>query len=80
MAVRNWWIEADIDGRRTELSGGPRAKTGGFTLRIYQRNCGAIMTAARIEGFAKDNGDLILRIHAPEAEDHPTNVSVMTSR
>jgi len=42
MAVRNWWIEADVDGRKTPLSGGPRSKDGGFQLTIYQRVKGNI--------------------------------------
>lgn len=37
MALRNWWIDCDIDGRKTPLCGGPRARDGGFILRVYQR-------------------------------------------
>lgn len=37
MAVRNFWIDANIDGRLTELSGGPRDKTGGMDVTIKQR-------------------------------------------
>lgn len=48
MAVRNFWIDADIDGRQTELSGGPRAKDGGMSVIIKQRDAGAITTALRI--------------------------------
>ena len=29
MAVRNFYVEADIDGRQTMLGGGPRNKDGG---------------------------------------------------
>lgn len=35
--VRNFWFEADIDGRDTSMSGGPVAADGGMTIRIYQR-------------------------------------------
>ena len=28
MAMRNFWIDVDIDGRKTLLSGGPRTKDG----------------------------------------------------
>ena len=48
MAVRNFWVEADIDGRQTMLSGGPRAKNGGMDVTIYQRDEGSIKTAVRI--------------------------------
>ena len=60
MAVRNWWIEADIDGRRTNLAGGPRNKDGGFELRIYQRDKGGINHIGYIYGRSDNRGNLIL--------------------
>ena len=54
MAVRNFWIDADIDGRQTVLSGGPRAKNGGMTVVVKQRNEGAIVNAVRLECYEKD--------------------------
>lgn len=60
MAVRNWWIEADIDGRKTLLSGGPRNKDGGFRLTIRQRNKGAIDYVGEISGRVNNDGDLVL--------------------
>ena len=42
MAVRNFWIEVEVDGRRTKLCGGPANKQGGMTIRLYQRDNGAI--------------------------------------
>lgn len=65
-AVRNWWIDIDIDGRQTRLEGGPQSKFGGFSLRIYQRDNGEITQAASIRGRAPEfsnvnmPGDLIL--------------------
>lgn len=41
MAVRNFWIEADIDDRASTLAGGPRSRHGGMTVKIYQRDNGA---------------------------------------
>ena len=38
--VRNFWLEADVDGRVSTVAGGPRGKDGGITLRIYQRSGG----------------------------------------
>lgn len=60
MEVRNFWIEAQIDGRTTELTGGPQNKEGGFTLRIKQRDNGSISQPVRIEGFAQADGTLKL--------------------
>lgn len=48
MAVRNFWIEAEIDGRQTALAGGPRSKDGGMTVTIYQRDKGGITEAVNI--------------------------------
>lgn len=48
MIIRNFWIDADIDGRQTMLSGGPRSKNGGMDITIYQRDEGSIETAVRI--------------------------------
>jgi hypothetical protein len=48
MAVRNFWIDADIEGRQTILSGGPRAKDGGMEVTLYQRNDGSIEKVLRI--------------------------------
>lgn len=62
MAVRNFWVRADIDGRVTPLAGGPRAKDGGFSLYIYQRVDGLPQRVISIEGRAYDDGTLSLFI------------------
>lgn len=58
MATRNFWIDASIDGRQTELSGSPRAKDGGMDVVISQREDGGIKTAVRISCQA--NGDTLI--------------------
>ena len=60
--VRNFWLEADVDGRRSLVTGGPRGKDGGITLRIYQRDSGAVRTALRGECHACRDGTLCLDI------------------
>ena len=62
MAVRNFWIEALIDGRKTKLSGGPRSKHGGFSLTVFQRSQGGITRALIIDGFANEGGQLTLSV------------------
>ena len=62
MATRNFWIEAGIDGMKTQLKGGPRAKDGGFSMVIYMRNEGGIDRPIDIEGIAKPDGSLVLRV------------------
>jgi len=62
MAMRNFWIEGDIDGRRTMLTGGPRSKDGGFGLTVYVRDKGSSETAVRVSGRAARDGRLILNV------------------
>lgn len=48
MAVRNFYVEADIEGRETMLGGGPRNKEGGMTTNIYQRDDGGIVQVLKV--------------------------------
>ena len=43
MVVRNFYVEADIDGRQTTLGGGPKSKDGGMTVLIHQRHDGDVV-------------------------------------
>ena len=54
MAVRNFYVKANIDGRETELAGGPRNKDGGMSITLYQRDKGAITEVIRINCFEED--------------------------
>ena len=60
MAIRNFWISANIDGRETDLEGGPRAKDGGMEVTINQRKNGTISTALTITCCKCYNDDSIL--------------------
>ena len=48
MAVRNFYINAEIDGRKTRFAGGPAGKHGGLSLVLTQRNHGGIEKALSI--------------------------------
>ena len=61
MAVRNFYVEANIDGRETTLGGGPRNKEGEMIVRIYQRDEGAITEVLKIDCDERD-GTLITRV------------------
>lgn len=63
--VRNFWIVADIDGRREQLEGGPQRADGGFTLRILQRDKGDIVTAMEISGRVTREGKIVLEAELP---------------
>lgn len=60
--IRNFWIEASIDGRETKVTGGPRGKRDGFDLRIFMRNEGQVEQAVYISGWANSEGQLILEV------------------
>jgi hypothetical protein len=62
MAVRNFYIDADIDGRRTGLSGGPASKTGGLSATILVRHAGSILRAVQIRAHARADGTLTLTV------------------
>lgn len=67
MAVRNFYVEADIDGRETMLGGGPRSKDGGMKVCIYQRVDGAISDPVKI--ICKElNGVLTTEIYDPDGK------------
>lgn len=62
MAVRNFYIKANIDGRTSTLSGGPAGKGGGFSMTVYIRDKGNIRTALLVSGMARSDGSLVLEV------------------
>ena len=53
--VRNFWLDALIDGRRSRLASGPRSKDGGFILDIYMRDRGSVPAEPlRVHGQCRD--------------------------
>jgi hypothetical protein len=62
--VRNFWIDASIDGRETTLSGGPKGQDGGFNLVVSIREHGRVVEAVRVEGWATEDGKLNMSIQA----------------
>lgn len=70
--VRNFWVEADIDGRRERLSGGPVARDGGFELTVYIRDRGSVRRAVEMRGYEYEDGKL--RLWVREADPTRTGV------
>ncbi len=58
MALRNFWVTASIDGRKTMLEGGPQSKDGGMTIRVLQRDDGSKAEAVVVRCW-EENGKLI---------------------
>lgn len=68
MAVRNFWVEADIDGYKTKVQGGPRRKEDGMNLTIYQREDGEISTAFQVKCKVTPSGNLITSVFDDEGK------------
>ena len=47
--MRPFWLDANIEGRNTDLCGGPRRKDGRMNIDIRQRDNGNSVTAFKIE-------------------------------
>ena len=60
--VRNYWIEAEVDGLKTPIATGPRSRIGGFDLTIKMREHGWIKDAVAITGRVDKDGNLVLSI------------------
>ena len=61
MAVRNFYLACSIDGRKTELTGGPGTKDGGMSTTITQRKNGCVSTAFTINSYV-DGDELVTSI------------------
>ena len=48
MAVRPFFINAKVSGRKEEISTGPKSKYGTIDLAVYQRDRGDITTPFKI--------------------------------
>jgi hypothetical protein len=63
MSLRNFWLKASIDGRATELTGGPRAKDGKMVASIYARDKGESVKFVEVECLPVfDGGELTNRL------------------
>lgn len=69
MGVRNFWIEADVDGRTTKLAGGPQSKDGGMSIRLYQRDNGTIRRVVDIDCWVGKDGALISNVSSDYIEE-----------
>lgn len=66
MAVRPFYIDANIEGRKTNLAGGTARKDGTHYISIHQRDNGDITTPFRIEqsSFIEDGvHKLVTRVY-----------------
>ena len=64
MATRNFWVEVDVDGRKTKFKGGPANKQGGMSITLYQRDNNNIIKPIVINCIAftdEETGEITLK-------------------
>lgn len=62
MAVRNFYVVANVDGRATALTGGPARKDGGMTIDLTMRDKGSIREVFTIYCQAMSDGKLVVEV------------------
>jgi len=75
--MRNFYLEADIDGRKTNLTGGPSSKDGGFSLDIFMRSENKSEKVLNIAGTSI-NDDLYLTVKDIEPANKDTRRYIFT--
>lgn len=58
MSIRPFWVETVIDGRKNNLSGGPKAKDGCMRTSIYARDNGEVKKVYTISCYPGEGKDL----------------------
>ena len=76
MAVRNFYVRGNIDGRQTDIGGGPTGKTGGLVLHLTQRENGEIVEALQIVCKASYGGSLMTMLY----DSHGNEIYRFTTR
>ena len=59
--VRNFWLEAVVDGRSTRLAGGPTGRAGGLQANIYIRDEGNVSCGLALYCQAHADGTLTIQ-------------------
>jgi hypothetical protein len=61
--VRNFWLEADIDGRKETLTGGPKNRDGGISITLKVREKGEVsFDKLKITGVVEDDKYLLVTV------------------
>lgn len=62
MALYPFYVEANIEGRKSSVCGGPRAKDGQMTVYLLMRDKGKKKTAYRISCFPTGDDMLCMQV------------------
>jgi hypothetical protein len=77
--VRNFYVIAEVDGRRSRISGGPRAWDGGMTLTLYQRRSGSVAAVLTLRCGVRKGNELVTDVECAlpectEATQHAIHI------
>ena len=56
--MRNFYMKAKVDGRKTPVTGSPRNKDGGMFITLYQKEQGESIEILKIVSSVLPNGKL----------------------
>jgi len=76
--MRNFWTEANIEGRQTKLAGGPRAKDAIMDVTVSQRECGESVEVVEI--LCRPHGDKLVTIVNALVDGHMQTVATIESK
>lgn len=62
--VRNFWLELEVDGRKSRIKTGPRRADGGFALRILVREDGCVSSREVVLIGREKDGKLTVTLWA----------------
>lgn len=68
--VRNFFLQIDVDGKKTRVATGPRKKDGGFRCQVLMRSDGEIYNDNVVIEGREHQGVLTLFITAGSSEEH----------
>jgi len=66
--VRNFWIEIDVDGRKTRVALGPQGIKGGFKARVFVRDQGIVSKAGTMVGYCSTDNNVNLVVYFPKKD------------
>lgn len=78
--TRNFWVEVEIDGQKTILRGGPKAKNGKIKIHLYQNDKGEAKEVLQINGAPTAYASNILELQAKTAIDEQPLLKVVTKK
>ena len=74
--LRNFWVSAEVDGRKSPLAGGPVRKDGGMTINLYLKDAklGVIRKALTISCTAYQGRPIQVTVDVGDDVDCEANV------